>query len=236
MAGAAIPGIYGSWVRPRIKRWGATDEEATGPFPGAERLPGGKRSLTTAVTIDAPPEEVWPWLVQLGWDRGGWYTWDLLDNAGRRSATEVHPEWQDLAVGDMLKFWVLGHVADAFRVAVIEPNKYLELYGYSDLMGRWLDPDQPRPTAYMEATWGFQLTEPPGGRTRLLVSGYQTYRPTWIETIAADWVVLPVAWIMQARMMSVLKRNIERASKKRVRTAAVSLDGDREPEGLPATA
>ena len=114
-----------------------------------------------AITIEASPEQVWPWLVQMGWDRGGWYSWDLLDDAGRRSATEVHPDWQDLAIGDQLKFWALGRVMDAYRVAVIEPNRFLGLYGYTDLLGRWLDRKEPRPSSYMEALWGFRLDELP---------------------------------------------------------------------------
>jgi proline iminopeptidase len=56
-------------------RWGATDEEVTGPYPGARLVPDGKRGPTMAITIDAPPDQVWPWLVQLGRDRGGWYSW-----------------------------------------------------------------------------------------------------------------------------------------------------------------
>lgn len=95
---------------------------------------------------------------------------------------------------------------------VLEPNRFFGLYGYTDLRGRWLDPDQPRPAAYMEAIWGFLLNELPGGRTRLVVSGYQTFRPRWIERFAAEWVLILVSWIMQARMMAVLKRNIERAA------------------------
>lgn len=92
--------VYGAWVRPRLVRWGATDEEVTGPYPGADLVPGGESGGAMAVTIDAPPDQVWPWLVQLGGDRGGWYSWDHLDNAGRPSARRVHPEWQDLALGD----------------------------------------------------------------------------------------------------------------------------------------
>ena len=92
--------IYGCLVRPRLSRWGATEEEVAGPYPDAELVPESKRSPTMAVTINAPPEQVWPWLVQMSWDRGGWYSWDLLDNAGQQSATEVHPEWQNLAVGN----------------------------------------------------------------------------------------------------------------------------------------
>jgi hypothetical protein len=62
--------VYAAWVRPRLMRWGATDEEVTGAYPGAELVPDGQRAATMAVTIDAPPDQVWPWLVQLGGDRG----------------------------------------------------------------------------------------------------------------------------------------------------------------------
>jgi proline iminopeptidase len=205
----------------RFSCWGATDDEVAGPYPGAELVPDAKRSPTMAVTIKAPPEQVWPWLVQLGWDRGGWYSWDLLDNAGRQSATRVHPEWQHLAVGDQLQFWAMGRVMDAYRVAVIEPNRFLGLYGYTDLRGRWLDAEQPRPSSYMEALWGFLLNELPDGRTRLVVSGYQTFRPRWVERFIAPWLLTALSWPMQARMMTVLKRNIERVA----RTGPTSMPG-----------
>ena len=94
-AGMAAAGVaYAARVHPRLMRWGATDEEVTGGFPGAGLVPHGQRAATMAVTIDAPPGQVWPWLVQLGGDSGGWYSWDRLDNGGRPSATKVHPEWR----------------------------------------------------------------------------------------------------------------------------------------------
>lgn len=198
--------------------WGATPSEVAEPFPYPDLVPEGKRSPTMAVTIDATPEEVWPWLVQLGWNRGGWYSWDLLDNGGRRSATEVHPEWQDLAIGDLLKFRALGRDIDAYKVGVIEPNRYLGLYGYTTLGARWLDPKESRPSSYMEATWGFWLNELAGGRTRLVISGYQTYRPRWVERFVASWLLIALSWPMQSRMMTVLKRNIERAAKNNTRS------------------
>jgi hypothetical protein len=72
VAGAGMAAaFYARWVRPRLMRWGATDEEVAGPYPHAELIPEGNRSPTMAVTIGAPPEQVWPWLVQMGWDRGG---------------------------------------------------------------------------------------------------------------------------------------------------------------------
>ena len=173
--------VYAVWVRPRLMRWGATDEEVTGPYPGAELVPHGQRAATMAVTIDAPPDQVWPWLVQMGGDRGGWYSWDRLDNGGRPSATEVHPEWQDLALGDYVKYWTRKGPVDAWEVAALEPNRFLGLRGLRDLRGRQLDPKQPRPSAYTEGLWAFLLNELPGGRTRLVISGYQTLRPRWLE-------------------------------------------------------
>jgi hypothetical protein len=68
---AAAEVLYAPWVRPRLMRWGATDEEVTGAYPGADLVPHGQRAATMAVTINAPPDQVWPWLVQMGGDRGG---------------------------------------------------------------------------------------------------------------------------------------------------------------------
>ena len=208
--GVVAATAYGVWVRPRLMRWGATDEEVAGRYPGADLVPDGNRAATMAVTIEAPPEQVWPWLVQMGGDRGGWYSWDVLDNGGRPSAHEVHPEWQGLALGDYVKYWTRSGPVDAWEVAALEPNRFLGLRGLTDLRGRNLDPSQPRPSAYIEGLWGFQLKELPGGRARLVIGGYQAFRPRWIERFVVSWLYIPVVWIMQARMLVVLKRNIER--------------------------
>jgi hypothetical protein len=108
----------------------------TEAYPGAEFVPGGERAGTMAVTIDAPPGRVWPWLVQMGWDRSGWYSWDRIDNAGRPSATEVHPEWQDLTVGDQLRAWSPGGLLAPWEVAALEPGRFLGLHRLTDLRGR----------------------------------------------------------------------------------------------------
>ena len=204
--------IYAFVARAQPWRWGATDEEVAGSFPGAGVIPEGRRSPTMAVTIDTTPAQVWPWLVQMGWDRGGWSSWDLLDNAGRRSATGAHPGQQRLAVGDQLQFWAFGRVMDAYRVAVVEPGRFLGLHGYSDLRGRWLDPGQPRPPSCMEALWGFLLHALPDGRARLVISGHQRFRPRWVERLVFSWLPIATFWAMQAWMMAALKRNVARAT------------------------
>ncbi|TGD88363.1 hypothetical protein BayCH28_11515 [Mycolicibacterium sp. CH28] len=204
---------YAGWVRPRMWRWGATDDEVERPYPGGDLVPDGERAATMAVTIDAPPDAVWPWIVQMGGDRGGWYSWDRLDNGGRPSADRVHPEWQSLAVGDYVKYWTRGAAMDAWEVAALDQQRFLALRALYDLRGRSLDPKQPRPSAYVEGLWCFLLNGTPDGRTRLVIGGYQAMRPRWLGRFVFYWFYVPVTWVMQARMLVVLKRNIERAAR-----------------------
>ena len=206
----AAAAVYACFIRPRLIRWGATDDELHSEYPGADVVENGVRAATMAVTIDAPPAEVWQWLLQMGYDHAGWYSWDRLDNGGRPSATELRPEWQQLGVGDYLKAWSPGGPVDAWRVAVLEPRHFLGLQGLSDFRGRILDPALPRPTAYTEGLWGFRLDELHGERTRLVVSGYQTFRPRWLEGIFNYWIYPLAHWPMQCRQFVNLKRNAER--------------------------
>jgi hypothetical protein len=104
--------VYGLIVRPRISRWGATDEEVQRSLPGDDLdSPHGYRPISTrAITINAPPEEVWPWLVQMGSGRAGFYTHEWVERllfityADGHSATSIHPEWQELHVGDKVPY------------------------------------------------------------------------------------------------------------------------------------
>jgi hypothetical protein len=202
-------GAYALIVRPRLLRWGATDEELRVPYPGADLIPGGTRSATMAVTIDAPPAMVWPWLVQMGYSRAGWYSWDHLDNWGRESADRLHPEWQSIAVGDRLpsmpddKAW--------WEVAALEPERFLGLRASLDLRGRPFDPKGPRPRFFTDSLWGFLLEDLPGGRTRLVVSGYWALRPRWLQTVVSVLLLEPSHWIMQTRQFANLKRLAEAA-------------------------
>ncbi len=201
--------VYGLGLRPRLVRWGATEDEVARTYPGRELIPDGTRAATMATTIEAPPAQVWPWLVQMGWDRAGWYSWDRLDNGGRPSAHEVHSEWQHVSVGDRLSAWSPGGPIDAWEVVALEPRRFLGLRGLTDLRGRMLDPTQLRPRFFMDGLWGFLLEELSGDRTRLVVSGYQSIRPRGLERFLNFWVYPPVHWTMQTRQFANLIRNIE---------------------------
>ncbi len=206
-AALGLAGGYALVVRPRLLRWGATEDEVRGPYPGGEIIPGGTRSATMAVTIDAPPSRVWPWLVQMGHDRAGWYSWDRLDNFGRRSAERIHPEWQELSLGDRLAANPDG--SEWWEVAALEPERFLGLRMSLDLRGRPFDPAAGRPRFFTDSLWGFLLQELPDGRTRLVVSGYWALRPRWLQPVVSVLVLEPSHWVMQTRQFTKLVRQAQ---------------------------
>ncbi|WP_159930235.1 MULTISPECIES: hypothetical protein [Nocardia] len=105
-------------LRHRMLRWGATPAEVAAEYPGDTLVPAPTGCSTMATTLEAPRETVWCWLVQMGADRAGWYSWDRLDNRGRPSATRIVPKWQDLRVGDRVNATVDGRMY--FTVAIID--------------------------------------------------------------------------------------------------------------------
>lgn len=116
---AGLAPAYARWVRPWALTWGATPQEAGAPMPGDELVDRPPLFVTRAVTVDVPPEDVWPWLVQAGTGRAGWYNYDLIDNLGRRSADRVLPQWQGLAVGDVVPLTPSGRLG--LRVHSMDP-------------------------------------------------------------------------------------------------------------------
>jgi len=156
-----------------------------------------------AVTIDAPPPAVWPWLVQMGVDRAGWYGWDRLDNFGRRSAERIHPEWQEIAVGDRLVAKPDG--SEWWEVAALEPERFLCLRMSLDLRGRPFDPEGTHPRCFTDSTWGFLLEELPGDRTPLVVSGYWSLQPRWLRSVMSFVMLEPSHWVMQTRQFANLE-------------------------------
>lgn len=125
---AAEMAAYLLW-RPRMLRWGATAEEASEALPGDDRTPHPRMQSTRAVTIDAPPERVWPWLMQMGIGRAGFYTHDWMERLmfharyaeGRHSATRIHPELPPLKAGDTVP---MGGGVFA-PVSEVEPYRHL---------------------------------------------------------------------------------------------------------------
>jgi hypothetical protein len=138
------------------RRWGATDAEVAAEMPGDHLAPGCQFSCTRAITIAAPPQAVWPWLVQVGYGRAGFYSNDLLDNAGRPSSKQIISELQHSNVGDWVPMYRRVSDSTAFRVAAFAEAEHLV----------WSKPD---------STWAWTLT-PVAGGTRLVTRLRLRYR------------------------------------------------------------
>lgn len=143
-------------VRRWHRRWGATARELAAAMPGDDFVPGCQYAITRALTIDAGPEIVWPWLVQVGFGRAGFYSHDLLDNAGRRSASAILADCQEPRVGDWVPMFTRVNETTAFRVAGLERPDWL----------LWAKPD---------STWAWRLRRD-GERTRLVTRLRILYR------------------------------------------------------------
>jgi hypothetical protein len=207
---AVLPVVAGIgtllWWGHRARNWGATDEEFRATYPGDEMIPEPAGTTTRAVSIAAPAEEVWRWLVQIGQGRGGMYSYDRLENLfglDIHSAEEVHPEWQDLAVGDRVVLvrsgWMGMEPGYSLPVARLDPGQAIVL--------RQAPPEHP-----WNAVWTFVIV-PQGPTACRLISHDRAARR---EGMAGRWEALanslmePVTTVMTRRMLLGIKERAER--------------------------
>src|SRR5512139_1483627 len=124
---------YVRWLRPKQMHWGASEWDTERPLPGDELVVSPHWNATRAVTIAAKPSEIWPWLLQIGWGRAGWYGYDWADNGFKPSSWEILPEYQDLAIG---KKFPMSPVT-AMVCAAFEEGRWM-LWRNSPEAGTWL--------------------------------------------------------------------------------------------------
>ena len=152
---SAILLLYHGWYFEYQRTWGATEEEINHYMPGDEVFDNPCFNTTRAVEIEAAPEEIWPWIAQMGWHRGGFYAFDKLDNGGVPSADVIRPEFQNHSVGDTIPLneWK-GELCGTLEILEITPkNSICWLFGNSPWEG---------------ATWSWRLYQVDDGRTRLV--------------------------------------------------------------------
>ena len=193
LTGTAAVGAYAALAVPWMQHWGARADE----------------SPAHAVVIDAPPEAVWPWLAQIGQDRGGFYSYEWLENlAGcrMRNADAIHPEWQHRDVGDT----VMLHWARGLAVTRFEPGRAIALEG-----------------------WGsFELEPLAGGRTRLIARGAAPQGPA-ARAFYALLVLIP-HFVMERRMLLGIKARSEKGRPSALRAVAVDdRHDDQQEAGQP---
>jgi hypothetical protein len=176
--------------RRRHQTWGATQAEVAAPMAGDDLLPRAQYRSTRAITIAVPPERVWPWLVQVGCGRAGWYASDLLDNFARPSVRHIVPELQHIEVGQWLP-WTM------------RPSERLSFIVDSFAEPRWLL------WRSRARSWSWRLTPLSGGQTRLvsrLNAFYDWRRPGTVITV----VLMEVAdYAMMRRMLRGIKIRAE---------------------------
>ena len=205
---SAIAGAAAAYIllaRPRQLRWGATDEESGGPLPGDDLIANSDLTATRAISVRASPDQVWPWIAQLGQGRGGLYSYDFLENligCDIHSADRIVPEWQNVGVGDELKVHPKGPVG--LPVAALEPGRSLVL-SIGVPMGT--DGEHPAP---FDFTWAFVLKERPGGTTRLLVRERYAYRRPWAPLLLEP--VEMVSFVMSQKMLRGIRDRVERTA------------------------
>ncbi|AQZ70487.1 hypothetical protein BKM31_18700 [[Actinomadura] parvosata subsp. kistnae] len=185
---AAVLLLYGLIFQPWACRWGATDEEAIAAMPGDELVPDADVT-TRAVSIDAPPGRVWPWLVQIGWGRAGWYSYDWLDNDGRPSADRIIPELQHLRVGDIVPI-LPGREPS---VCHLEPETSL-VVGDTQM-----------------GLTGCYLLKPVGDNGARLISRWRQRKSHNVLALAWSLFGVPGQFLLERKMLKNIKARAERA-------------------------
>lgn len=201
VAGAGLLGLSGyvGWFRPWHLAWGTRGQERERRLPGDELVPRPRQISNRAVTVDAPVKNVWPWLAQIGQGRGGFYSYDRLENligAGIHSADTVLPEHQSVSTGDRI---YIGKNGPFYTVAAVQPGRYLLLE--ADAAEGEVAP--------IEESWLFYLEAEGSGRTRLLARNRRGYRPSLSNFLMWKVAIEPLHYVMERKMLLGIKRRAE---------------------------
>jgi hypothetical protein len=185
--------LYWFPIRQWMSRWGANPSDRVRVMAGDSLLVDPTYSGTMAVSVDAPPEDIWPWLVQIGYQRGGLYSYDWLDRLfgylDRPSATRILPEFQALAVGDEIP---LGR-GPSWPVAIVEPRRALVL----DM----------RNMGGFDWVWQFGLYKIDEKRTRLVSRSRVRTNAVWARLFT--YAIEPAGFLMTRRMLLGIKKRAE---------------------------
>jgi hypothetical protein len=202
-------------VRPWHMRWGATEAEVGAIMPGDDIVHRAQFNATRAITIEAPPEQVWPWIAQLGYARGGFYTYDLVDNAGERSADRIIEEYQHLEVGDLIPMFHESHgLAISYRVDSLQVNEWMI----------WVH--RPHENEPPDSTWSWRLTRLRADRTRLVTRMKQDYRWETPRLAMFNLILMEFGdFAMERRMLKGIKVRAERVRRDAVGSISVATPG-----------
>lgn len=208
---STLAALYAFLIRPWQLRWGTTNGETTLSLPGDELIPFPRLNATHAISINAPPETVWSWLVQIGQGRGGFYNYDWVENAmglDIQTANQIFPEYQELQVGDLIP---LSGDGIGLPVAILDAGKTHVLHGDTRTDPSEIVPNI-RPGDYLAVSWGFYLIKSTGNSTRLVERWRADWNPNLMNSIFYRLFLEPGAFIMERKMLLGIKARAEENS------------------------
>jgi hypothetical protein len=204
---ATAIGLYATIGRRWLRLWGATAAEVDRPLPGDNLLPRAVYQTTHAIAIAAPPPAVWPWLVQMGQGRGGFYSYDFVERlAGLdiHSANRVLLDYQDLAEGDVVR--LAPHTG--LIAAVVQPRRALVLRAAADLAT--MRPPVPTDPGYFDWSWAFILEPVDATTTRLVIRLRADTAPGMPMNVVGPLVWEPRHFLMERKMLRGIRERAER--------------------------
>lgn len=213
MLGAAMIGVnivFSPFLRAWRMSWGSTTKEMRQPIPGDEMSPHSRFAATRGITIHAPADKVWQWLVQLGCKRGGWYSYDLLDNGGVPSIDQIAPDLQMLKVGDALPMTPDGKMAMPIRQ--IEPGRAIVMGGTLDpKTGKDADINDPNLREYFSWVITYALEPLDANTTRLITRNRADWNDSVMGNVAFGLFIEAISFVMERKMMLGIKARAERS-------------------------
>ena len=212
MISAGAVGVYLRFVRPWLMNHGATDLEIQRSLPGDTQVKHPLWTSTQAITIHATPSEIWPWLAQWGYERGGFYSYDWVDRLvgahGLISSDLILPQFQNIQPGD----WVPVSKSGGFVVRDMEKDCFILLENRLDLQTAQQIPDHTRlPETYVHMTWLWYLQPLDEKRTRLISRIWfdTRYQPSLPGSLFMGELLKPGSAIMDWRMLRGIKCRTE---------------------------
>jgi hypothetical protein len=192
--------VYILVARPRQLRWGASARECEAPLPGDDLIASPDLVATRAITVRTSASRVWPWIAQLGQGRGGFYSYDFVENLAGcdiHSADRIVAEWQDIKIGDEIKL----APAVGLAVTALEPGRSLVLRGGVPIGNT--------PPPY-DFTWAWVLRDEPDGTARLLVRERYAYTRPWARFLVEP--VEAVSFVMSQKMLRGIRDRAEQVA------------------------
>ncbi|MBN1207153.1 MAG: hypothetical protein JXB05_19870 [Myxococcaceae bacterium] len=202
------------FLRPLRSHWGLDEATASRPYPGDDRIPRPKWSWTHGIEIDAPPQQVWPWVAQMGQDKGGLYSYQFLENLAGcdiQNADRIHPEWLAISPGDVLR---LHPRMPVIPIVAVEPGRWISAHADSwSTKGETPEASGPERIA---ASWLFFLEPLPGGRTRFISRFRLAYSGEGLRqrVLYGPYLIESIGFVMDRRMLRGLKQRVEAARRR----------------------